>query len=181
MCFWCFDVSGPADPGGTAPPKASWFLEIVHDSHLGVHLSDANQLTQTLLPQPPLLSAHHLPGPSLQDLLLWNYGQRLAQSPKIIQTSQPWICLPFRACSFPRNYNKGSWSLSPNPSASWPTLVCPQVAPPCGVLLSLRIGDWQSVSSAVSQSAASYPHTWITVKPTCKRHGRKAGPSEPGN
>lgn len=34
MHFWCFDILGFAEPGGTAAPKASQFLKIV-ESHLG--------------------------------------------------------------------------------------------------------------------------------------------------
>ena len=103
MCFWSLDVWGLAGCGGTAPPRAGQFLDIV--IHSGVCLSYANKpMRANPKPQPPSLSGSHTlgryqPAPNTLDQRQMSRGQPLR--PGACWYSSNWPILSLLTLSHP--------------------------------------------------------------------------------
>ena len=57
FCPWCFNIWDLADPGGTAPPRASWCLETANNSPGGVPFICKPTSPEPSPPSLPLLSS----------------------------------------------------------------------------------------------------------------------------
>lgn len=150
MCFWCFDIWGPADTGETAPPRVSQLLGIVNHSPASkstspVQTNQCTAQTPTTFIRPlqswVIFPCPNLPKPGTRQLGTVHTPQNLPKGLELARPKPAYLAVPV---PFYRNHNKALAHVFPSllpPDQPW----CFPVWP-CVAWLPLPLGNCNTLS-----------------------------------